>query len=610
MARPGEMGNGKSLSVSGRKRVCFVATLEMTVKMFLLEHLRVLCRDYDVTVIVKTTEPNFLARRGVHARVITVPIERRVAPLRDLAALVRLYMIFRHERFDVVHSVMPKSGLLSMVAALLARIPRRVHTFTGQFWASRKGMARLGLKTLDTILAMCATHILVDSPSQRDFLVREGVVPGKKAMVLGHGSICGIDTERFRPNQPVRKRVRSELSLSESDVLFLFLGRLARDKGLTDLARAFCLVRKSHEEAHLLVVGPDEEGLRQEMESLCGSAAGGLSFMEFTEVPEEYMVASDVICLPSYREGFGIVVTEAASCGLPSVGTRIYGVTDAIDDGVTGILFEPKDVGQLADAMIRLLKDQDLRVSMGNKGRERVCLFFSQDLVRSAFSAFYRDLLKEQEPGSLRNRRGLLSVIKRLLDLAVALPLTVISAPVFVAAASAVLFSMGWPILFRQQRPGHGEKPFWIYKFRTMTEERDSQGNLLSDEARLTRVGGWLRRLSLDEIPQLFNVLRGDISLVGPRPLLIEYLPLYTDEQRRRHEVRPGITGWTQVNGRNALSWEEKFSLDVWYVDNWSLGLDFKIIGLTIVKVLKGQGVNAEGFATMPKFSGTGKGGE
>ena len=162
----------------------------------------------------------------------------------------------------------------------------------------------------------------------------------------------------------------------------------------------------------------------------------------------------------------------------------------------------------------------------------------------------------------------------------------------------------GKPVLFRQTRPGLEGHPFELLKFRSMKNERDSHGHLLSDDKRLSDFGRWLRSTSLDELPELWNVLRGDMSLVGPRPLLMEYLPLYSPEQARRHEVRPGITGWAQVNGRNAISWEEKFRLDVWYVDNHSFWLDLKILFLTVVRVFQRSGISAEGDATMPKFTG------
>jgi sugar transferase EpsL len=171
--------------------------------------------------------------------------------------------------------------------------------------------------------------------------------------------------------------------------------------------------------------------------------------------------------------------------------------------------------------------------------------------------------------------------------------------------ALLIRIKMGRPVFFTQQRPGLSGRPFVLYKFRTMRNDVEKQGYLPSDEERLTPLGCFLRRYSLDELPQLLNVLKGELSFVGPRPLLMEYLDRYTPEQARRHQVKPGITGWAQVNGRNALSWEEKFAFDVWYVDNCSFWLDMKILGLTLVKVLQAEGINREGAATMPEFMGS-----
>ena len=195
--------------------------------------------------------------------------------------------------------------------------------------------------------------------------------------------------------------------------------------------------------------------------------------------------------------------------------------------------------------------------------------------------------------------------MKKIFDFTVALGALAILSPVLGVVAIIVRAQLGAPVLFCQTRPGLQGKPFSILKFRTLTNVRDSQGNLLPDAQRLTRFGRFLRSTSLDELPELFNVLKGDMSLVGPRPLLMEYLPLYTPEQARRHDVRPGITGWAQVNGRNALSWEEKFAMDVWYVDHCSLWLDMKILVLTVRKVLARDGISAAGEATMPRFTGS-----
>jgi sugar transferase EpsL len=193
---------------------------------------------------------------------------------------------------------------------------------------------------------------------------------------------------------------------------------------------------------------------------------------------------------------------------------------------------------------------------------------------------------------------------KRIFDLALTIPGLILISPVLVVVALLVLIFHGRPVIFKQVRPGYRAQPFAVWKFRTMMDARDSQGNLLPDASRLTRLGQFLRSTSLDELPELYNVLRGEMSLVGPRPLLQQYLERYSAEQARRHDVLPGITGWAQINGRNAISWEQKFQLDVWYVDHWSLGLDVKILLANFWRVLKREGINQEGFATAEEFWG------
>ena len=198
-----------------------------------------------------------------------------------------------------------------------------------------------------------------------------------------------------------------------------------------------------------------------------------------------------------------------------------------------------------------------------------------------------------------------MSVAKRALDVAASGAGLLVLSPVLLATAVAVRVGLGSPILFRQVRPGRDGQPFEMLKFRTMLDARDADGNPLSDAERLTRFGRWLRSTSLDELPELWNVLRGDMSLVGPRPLLMQYLPLYTPEQARRHQARPGITGWAQVNGRNALSWDDKFALDVWYVDNQTFWLDVKILFLTVARVFRREGISQQGEATAAAFTGS-----
>jgi len=206
--------------------------------------------------------------------------------------------------------------------------------------------------------------------------------------------------------------------------------------------------------------------------------------------------------------------------------------------------------------------------------------------------------------GRYRGGESVYLVVKRIFDILLAGLGLIVLSPVFILIAIAIRIKLGRPVMFKQMRPGLHGLSFFMYKFRTMTDKRDENGVLLPDEMRLTRLGKFLRSTSLDEFPELINVLKGDMSLVGPRPLLMQYLQRYTPEQARRHEVKPGITGWAQVNGRNAISWAEKFVLDVWYVDNCSLWLDIKILFMTVLKVFQREGISAEGEATMQEFMG------
>jgi lipopolysaccharide/colanic/teichoic acid biosynthesis glycosyltransferase len=591
----------RSDEMRAKKKVCFVATLEMSVKAFLVDHMELLQDDFELCVVCSTDDPRFLQARGIRAKVIPLAISRSISPVNDVKALFALFRIFREERFDIVHSIMPKSGLLAMTGAFAARVPTRVHTFTGQVWKNLRGVKRFVLKTMDRVLVACATEVLVDSPSQREFLIAEGIVGRDGSAVIANGSMCGVDPRRFGFDEEARRVIRQELGIGFGETVFFFLGRLNRDKGVLDLARAFAGVCATvNDGVHLVLAGPDEENMEEKILEICSRCAERVHVAGPTNAPERLMSASDVLCLPSYREGFGLVVIEAGAVGIPSIGSRIYGITDAIEEGITGFLFE---MGSHHDLMLKMMKfaeDPSLARRMGDRARAIALDMFSRERVTGAMVEYYRAL----------GRRPHRFFGKRAFDVLLSLVgIVVLGVPMLVIAL-AVYMSMGSPVLFRQMRPGYGGRPFWIMKFRTMTESRNVAGDLLPDGARLTAVGRIIRALSLDELPQLFNVLLGDLSFVGPRPLLMQYMPLYNEHQARRHDVRPGITGWAQVNGRNAISWEEKFDLDVWYVDNGSFSLDLKILWLTFVNVLKRQGISAKGFETMPEFKGSRKRGE
>ena len=373
---------------SPRQRICFVVSSPLTIRAFLTAHITALSAEFEVSVAANA-DPDTFATEGLNARFFRIPLERRISPLRDLRALVRLVRLFTAPRFRVVHSVTPKAGLLAMLAAWLTRVPVRIHTFTGQVWATRRGAGRMLLRAMDGLIARLATHVLVDSPSQRDFLLESGVVSAVKASVLANGSICGVDGGRFRPDAAARTKIRIETRVRNDAVVFLYLGRLSRDKGVLDLARAFAGLAAQHAGAHLVLVGPDEEGLRGRVEDIVGKFADRLSVVEFTARPEESMAAADVFCLPSYREGFGQVAIEASATGLPVIASRIYGIVDAVVEGETGLLHAPADVEALRSHMDTLMLRPDLRRKLGEAGRARALRDFSAKRVTRALLEYY-----------------------------------------------------------------------------------------------------------------------------------------------------------------------------------------------------------------------------
>ncbi len=376
-----------------RKRICFVATIPFAMKVFMRPHIDVMRLDYDVTLVANGSTEELADLLGCHVSFIPVRIERKISLKKDVFALAKLWSLFRKEKFDCVHSFMPKSGLLAMLAARFAGVPLRFNTFTGQVWATQKGFRRLLLRSLDKVLAMNTTRVLADSHSQRLFLIENNFVKAHEIVVLAGGSFGGVNITRFQYSQKARQRVRSRHSIPRGAIVFLFMGRLNREKGLLDLSRAFAAAAHQDSNLHLLVVGPDEEGLEAEFTALAQRFPGRVHRFGYTDCPEAYMSAADVICLPSYREGFGSVLIEAASVGIPAIASRIYGITDAVEDGITGILHPPTSDREITRAMLLLASDGSLRRRMGDAAREKVIREFSEARVTKAFADFYRDML-------------------------------------------------------------------------------------------------------------------------------------------------------------------------------------------------------------------------
>lgn len=378
-----------------RPRICIVVAAPLTLKAFMLGHLEALARIVEVTVVANFAPEDASFPWPAEITRVAIPIARPIAPWADLVALLALFRLFRTRRFDLVHSITPKAGLLAMLAGALAGVPLRLHSFTGQVWVTRAGLMRTLLKSADRLIARLATQVLADSASQRAFLIAQGVVAASKSAVLTKGSFCGVDTARFRPDPAARERVRRRHGIPPDAVVFLYLGRIIRDKGLLDLAHAFAEAGARHPNAHLLLVGPDEGHLRAALTSAAADCAVRLHSAGLTNRPQEYFAAADIFCLPSYREGFGTTIIEAAASGVPAIGSRIYGITDAIVGGETGLLFEAGEVQQLARNMRTLAGDEGLRARMGENARERAVRDFSSTVVTAALLEYYEALLAQ-----------------------------------------------------------------------------------------------------------------------------------------------------------------------------------------------------------------------
>ncbi|MEI7432083.1 MAG: glycosyltransferase family 4 protein [Betaproteobacteria bacterium] len=376
------------------KEICFVLTTPYADNAFLLGHLRALADSYHVSLCVNSSLYPISPLLDHRVKVFDIGIERKISPLKDLTTLWKLFCLFRRIGFDAVHSLTPKAGLLAMLAAFLARVPRRYHTFTGQLWVNKTGFGRLFFKRIDWLIAIIASRIFTDSQSQCLLLEREGVVSGGEASVLGLGSICGVDSERFRLDPIMRASTRCTLHAANNTCIFLYVGRLVRDKGVFDLIQAFSKLLGQTDNVALWVVGPDEDGLLQELRELSGLNDDRVFWLDATLEPERYMVAADALILPSYREGFPMVILEAAACGIPSIGYRIDGVIDAIKDGETGVLVPKGSVDALTEAMYSLTKNMSYRNELGRNAIEHVKNNFSGNAVTAAWVCFYRQELQ------------------------------------------------------------------------------------------------------------------------------------------------------------------------------------------------------------------------
>jgi lipopolysaccharide/colanic/teichoic acid biosynthesis glycosyltransferase/glycosyltransferase involved in cell wall biosynthesis len=447
----------------------------------------------------------------------------------------------------------------------------------------------------------CARHIVVLSPGFKQKLIDRGVPPEKIDVIYNW---CNEKAMRSTGG-PVTRLERADR------FCILFAGVMGFAQDIDSVLYAAQICRTSTPEAEFVFMGAGVDRIRLER------LAEEMRLENVRFFPPQPMHAMGAVfegvdaLLVHLKDDplFRITIPSKTQAYLASGKPILMAVrgdaADLVKRSQSGVICEPSDPKSIAEAVKILVNaGPELLSAMGRNGKA----FYDKEL---SISTGVEKFIRVFETAACRKaigrhqQAGWRFWIKTAFDRAAALCGLMLLSPAFIGVSLLIWISMGRPILFRQRRPGRFAKPFELLKFRTMSQQRDTSGNLLPDESRLPRVGRLLRATSVDELPQLWNVLCGQLSLVGPRPLLMEYLPRYSPEQARRHDVLPGITGWAQINGRNELAWEDKFSRDVWYVENWSLRLDALILLRTLFSVLKREGIDMPGYATMPAFKGS-----
>lgn len=374
------------------KRICIIVTSPLIVNFFLRDHIQVLSKEFEVYLICNHNDDELLTLKELNLkRIFNIPIARDIHILQDIRALKLIYRCFKENKFDAIHSVSPKAGLLASIAGSVEKTKNRIHIFTGQVWASKKGIFRFLLKIFDKVIVKLTTIILVDGNSQREFLIKEKVLTTTNSIVLGKGSISGVDINRYKPNSQLRAELRLKLDIPNSTVVYLFMGRIKKDKGMLELFEAYKRISREKKNVYLLIVGYDEDNLIYNINQYL-DPSDRFCYLGSTRYPETILPAADVFCLPSYREGFGSSIIEASSCSIPVICSDVYGLSDAFVDGVTGLKCVVKDVNSLFDKMLELYEDKDLRQTLGSNGNMYVRENFSSEIISNEWLKFYRNL--------------------------------------------------------------------------------------------------------------------------------------------------------------------------------------------------------------------------
>lgn len=374
-----------------KRKICFIVSSPLTIMSFLRSHIIVLSEYYDVYLVANLAnfKVSYLSSLPV-CGIQHIAIKRNVHLMSDLCSVMALRKYFKEMHFDAVHSITPKAGLLAMFTAKLVKIEFRFHIFTGQVWYTRSEPFRTFLKFLDRFIVWNSTHILVDGESQRRFLIENHIIRDGNSVVLGKGSISGVDIKRFVPDSELRHKIRRELGIKLDDIVYMFLGRMNKDKGILELAEAFNRLQLEHSNIRLLLVGYDEENMIHRVKQIVKNYESVI-FYGPTPSPEILLQASDVFCLPSYREGFGTSVIEASLLEKAILCSDTYGLGEAIIENKTGLRHKVADIDSIYTKMDILRKDEVLRARLGKCGRAYVLKNFSSQLISEKWLAFYNE---------------------------------------------------------------------------------------------------------------------------------------------------------------------------------------------------------------------------
>ncbi len=601
----------RSAPASRKPRLLHVTTVPQTL-LFLPGHIAYAQR-HGLEVHAASSGGDVLDLLGQQLRmpVHAVPMSRRITPLRDLRSLWRLVRVMRRVRPLIVDGHTPKGGLLAMLAGAFCRVPVRVYHLHGLPLVTARSLKRRLLRATERLACRLAHQVLCVSRSVADLAVAEGLCPAAKIKTLEHGCVDGVDADgRYNPARVSEKgamHLRRSFGIPSGAFIIGFAGRIVRDKGVVELVQAWQALRAEFADLHLLIAGEfeSEDPIPLDAEAALRTDPR-IHLTGYLTDPSGFYRVLDLFVLPTYREGFGLALLEASAMEAPVVATRIPGCVDAVRDGQTGTLVTARDASALADAIRAYVRDADLRRRHGRQGRERVLRDFRPEALRSALQQEYARLVHARglalapvdEPSSDGDQQAnelpvtfYRLVGKRVFDVLASVTALLVLAPVLLVLAALVRICLGSPFLFRQVRTGLHKRRFTILKFRTMTDERDQSGELLPDTSRLTRLGRFLRATSLDELPELINILKGDMSFVGPRPLLPRYDTFYSARENLRFEMLPGLSGWAQINGRNDLAWDDRLACDVAYAESCAFLVDLKILLLTVGKVLRRDNV-------------------